>query len=558
MTARFILLFVVLSGLTAQSQTWRSLFNGKDLNGWKQVNGPALYEVINGELVGTAVDSPVNSFLATEEEFGDFILELEFLMDSINSGIQIRSERKENYLEGRVYGYQVEFDPTPRAWTGGIYDESRRGWIYPLEYNPFAKTAYKHKQWNHCRIEAIGNNIRVWINGIPTSHIIDDLTPKGILALQVHGIYRKEDIGLKIRWKNIRIQTKNLKPSPPERIFIANLIEARDLNAKGKGFQLIEKPSEKKVDVMYNNKLITAYLYQDSVMKPVLYPVNTLSGTPITREYPFKLKPGERADHPHQVGIWFAHEHVNGIDFWNASTAIPPKDRHRYGKIIHTRTVCAQGLASQGTLIVNTQWRTQQGKTLLAEVTTIKFSSPNEHDIVIDRTTELRAMEEAVTFLDRKDALMAIRVARELELPSEWKEKFIMPDGSITPEPIANREGTTGDYLNSNGVTGEAVFGKRAQWMRLTGTKDNQKITIALINHPENIDSPPYWLARGYGLMAANPLGKSIFTEGKDKLNYELPPQGSVLFHYRFIIREGKELDVSEIQELVNGLKQNR
>ena len=555
MIFRGLLFLTLLAGTTASAQTWRSLFNGKDLKGWKQVNGTAKYEVINGELVGTSVDSPVNSFLVTEEEFGDFILEMEFSMDSINSGIQIRSERRENYLEGRVYGYQVEFDPTPRAWTGGIYDESRRGWIYPLEYNRGAKSAFRLKQWNYCRIEAIGNSIRVWINGVPTAHVIDDMTAKGIFALQVHGIYRKEDVGLKIRWKNIRIQTNNLKPTRPDNIFIANLVEARELNAKGKGFQLIEKPAEKKVDVHYNGQHLTTYLYQDSIMKPVLYPVNTINGTAITREYPFKLKPGERADHPHQVGIWFTHEGVNGIDFWNSSTAIAPKDRHRYGKIIHTRTVCAQGLATQGTLIVNTQWRTQQGKTLLAEVTMFRFSSPDEQTVILDRTTELRALNEPVTFYDKKDALMAIRVARELELPSDWKEKFILPDGSVTPEPIINKEGSTGDYLNSEGLTGEGVYGKRANWMRLTGIKDGKRISIALIDHPANVESPPNWHARGYGLLSANPLGKEVFTNGKEKLNHSLAVGSSITFRYRFIFREVSDLPKAEIESLYFSFK---
>jgi hypothetical protein len=554
MTRQIILGVLLLAGTVSAQQPWRNLFNDKDLKGWKQVNGTARYEVIDGELVGTTVDSPVNSFLVTEESFGDFILEMDFKMDSTNSGVQFRSESKSDFENGRVFGYQVEFDPTPRAWTGGIYDEARRGWIYPLTYNPEAQHAFRLKDWNHCRIEAIGNTLRVWINGVPAAHVVDDVTPKGFIALQVHGIYRKEDVGLKIRWKNIRIQTNNLKASPPDKIFIANLIEARELNGKGNGFQLIEKPGEKKVDVVYNGNLITTYLYQDSIMKPVLYPVNTISGTTITREYPFKLKPGERADHPHQVGFWFAHEGVNGIDFWNASTAIAPKDRHRYGKIIHTRTVCAQGLATQGTLIVNTQWRTQQGKTLLAEVTTLAFSSPNETDVIIDRTTELRALNGPVTFYDKKDALMAIRVARELELPSEWKEKFILPDGSITPEPIVNKEGTTGGYLSSEGVTGEDVFGKRAQWMRLTGVRDGKKIAIALINHPDNLESPPYWLARGYGLMSANPLGKEVFTDGKEKLNYELLAGKSVTFRCRLAIREEKPLSEKDIHQYLQQL----
>jgi hypothetical protein len=204
---------------------WIKLFNGKDLSGWKQLNGKATYEVKNGEIVGSTVFNEPNSFLATEALYGDFILELEFKLDAdMKSGIQFRSESKEEYKSGRVHGYQMEIDPSPRAWTGGIYDEARREWLYPLEYNPQAKTAYRKGDWNMCRIECIGNSIRVWINGISTSHLVDDVTPKGFIALQVHSVGKAEEAGKKIRWRNIRIQTQDLKPSPWDEIFVMNLV----------------------------------------------------------------------------------------------------------------------------------------------------------------------------------------------------------------------------------------------------------------------------------------------------------------------------------------------
>src|SRR5688572_19889910 len=154
MKARIVLLTIVLLCEAVHAQKgWRELFNGKDLKGWKQVNGEAKYSVDNGELVGTTVSSRVNSFLVTEETFGDFVLELEFKMDSTNSGVQVRSESRPDYQNGRVHGYQVDFDPTPRAWTGGIYDEARRGWVYPLIYNPAGGKGFKPREWNHLKIE---------------------------------------------------------------------------------------------------------------------------------------------------------------------------------------------------------------------------------------------------------------------------------------------------------------------------------------------------------------------------------------------------------------------
>jgi len=165
-----------------------------------------------------------NSFLATEATYGDFILELEFKVDNMNSGIQFRSESKPDYHEGRVHGYQFEIDPSPRAWTGGIYDEGRRDWLYPLEYNPSAKTAYKAGAWNKVRIECIGNDMRTFVNDLPTAHLVDDITPRGFIALQVHAINKPEEVGKQIHFKNIRIQTGNLNPSVNDDLFIANLI----------------------------------------------------------------------------------------------------------------------------------------------------------------------------------------------------------------------------------------------------------------------------------------------------------------------------------------------
>jgi hypothetical protein len=208
----------------AQDQ-WVSLFNGKDLTGWKQVGGKASYAVTDQTITGTTVTGEPNSFLRTENAYGDFVLELEFRVDeNVNSGIQFRSEQKPEYKNGAVHGYQMEIDTSPRAWTGGIYDESRREWLYPLEYNPEAKKALKKGEWNTGRIECIGNVMRTWINGIPASHLVDDMTAKGFIALQVHAVGKDEEPGKKVQWRNIKISTSNLKPSPLDGSFVMNLV----------------------------------------------------------------------------------------------------------------------------------------------------------------------------------------------------------------------------------------------------------------------------------------------------------------------------------------------
>jgi hypothetical protein len=232
---------MVFSAFAQADGDWEYLFNGKDLKGWKQLNGKAKYEAVNGEIVGTSLLNTPNSFLATEKDYGDFVLELEMMLEAdVNSGIQFRSQSLPEYNNGRVHGYQCEVDPSARRWSAGIFDEARRGWLYPLDLNPEAKPAFKKGEWNKYKIEAIGPSIRTWLNGVPAAWLIDDMTPSGFIALQVHSINRKELDGLKIRWRNIRIKTKNLKPAPFEDIYIVNLLPNNLSDGEKKqGFKLL-------------------------------------------------------------------------------------------------------------------------------------------------------------------------------------------------------------------------------------------------------------------------------------------------------------------------------
>jgi hypothetical protein len=221
---RILFLLVIFPSLV-HSQQWTSLFNGKNLEGWNIKGGNAKYRVEKGVLIGSTVSKTPNTFLCTNIEYSDFILELELLVDDMNSGIQFRSLSKPEYQNGRVHGYQMEVDPSQRAWSGGIYDEGRRDWLYIPEINTQSKTAFKIGEWNKYRIEAIGNTLRTWINGVPIAHLVDDMTEKGFIALQVHSIGDNEKPGKEIKWKNVRIQTKNLKSSPLDQCPVINLVD---------------------------------------------------------------------------------------------------------------------------------------------------------------------------------------------------------------------------------------------------------------------------------------------------------------------------------------------
>jgi hypothetical protein len=215
-----------LGSLPAQENEggWMTLAGG-DLKGWKILNGKAPFTVQNGEVVGTIINSDQSTFLATEAVYGDFILEFEFRIDAgINAGVQLRSESNPQYRNGRVFGYQFEIDPSARAWTGGLYDESRRDWLYPLEYNIPAKSACKAGEWNKARIECIGTTLRTFVNGIPCAHVVDNASSRGFIALQVHSSTNAADVGKTVRWRNLRIRTTQLKASPLDEIFVVNLI----------------------------------------------------------------------------------------------------------------------------------------------------------------------------------------------------------------------------------------------------------------------------------------------------------------------------------------------
>lgn len=243
-----LLLFCLPSNSQAQSASskkgWEDLFDGKSLQGWKSVGGKAPYTVEDGAIVGTMTKGTPNSFLITEKEYGDFILELDIKLEGTqtNSGVQTRShiDASANNGRGRVYGRQVEIDPSARAWSGGIYDEARRDWLYPLDLNEQAKTAYKADAFNHLRIEAIGDELRTWINGVPVAYVVDTIDASGFIGLQVHSIADAQD-GKKVYFKNIRVQTENLKPQAfPKDVYVVNL-KPNELNSAEKkaGYKLL-------------------------------------------------------------------------------------------------------------------------------------------------------------------------------------------------------------------------------------------------------------------------------------------------------------------------------
>lgn len=323
---------------------------------------------------------------------------------------------------------------------------------------------------------------------------------------------------------------------------------AQDKNA---GFSFKDQPDKKQVEVWYNNKLLTAYCYYDSVMKPVLFPLNTVSGITVTRGWPLAPRPGERVDHPHHIGLWLNYEYVNDLDFWNNSTSISPKRRSHYGTILHQEIVKKQAGKNEAALEATATWVRPDKKVLLDETTSYRFSV-SANSFIIDRITTLKARDEEVHFNDIKDGMLGIRVARELELPSDKPEIFVDNKGNKTTVPVINNEGVSGMYLSSEGIRGNEVWGTRGRWVKLTGKMKDQPVSITIIDHPENVGYPTYWHARGYGLFAANPLGQKAFSNGKEELNFALKEGESVTFRYRIIVHSGDELTPEKINRFAD------
>lgn len=206
-----LLLCAGLGSSIASGQEWQDLFNGKNLKGWKQLDGTAEFRVEDGVVVGVSTMGVPNSFMATKETYGDFILEYEMKMDrGLNSGVQFRSTALRPDGTERVNGYQVECDDhDDRPWAGGIYEEADRGWLYPMSYHPEVAGVNKRGDWNRIRVEAVGRTIRTYINGVNFANLVDEGRSEGFIALQVHSINDPSLEGKEIRWRNIRILTED-------------------------------------------------------------------------------------------------------------------------------------------------------------------------------------------------------------------------------------------------------------------------------------------------------------------------------------------------------------
>jgi Methane oxygenase PmoA len=304
------------------------------------------------------------------------------------------------------------------------------------------------------------------------------------------------------------------------------------------GVTLTGRPSERRVDVTIGGQPFTSYIYPASLEKPVLYPIRSARGTVVTRGFPLEPRPGERADHPHHVGHWFNYGDVNGYDFWGHSSETPPELRAKAGTIVQKEIVHIESGDARGELAVKADWVVPDGSVVIHEQTRFVFAG-DATTRTIDRFTTWTAAGQRLRFADTKEGAFGIRVARALEHPSKEAEVFVSARGEKETVPRLDNTGVTGRYLSSDGTTGDAVWGTRGPWMSLSGIVDGAPVTIAIFDHPSSYGHPTYWHARGYGLFAANPLGRHAFDPKQPPTSLALDPGQSLTFRHRILVCDG-------------------
>jgi hypothetical protein len=309
---------------------------------------------------------------------------------------------------------------------------------------------------------------------------------------------------------------------------------------------LVHREELHRVEILIGDALFTAYRYEPSLEKPVLFPVHASDGTVITRGFPLEPRPKERADHPHHVGAWFNFGDVNGYDFWNNSDAVPAERKGQYGRIVHKEVTGIRVIGNKGILDVGMEWvapDTEQGETILEEQTRFVFQGQGSLRI-IDRITTLTALSDQVVFSDNKEGLFAIRVDRAFELPSDAPAVLTDQQGVASGEPVVDNEGVTGWYRNSHGIEGPEVWGEKADWVKLKAESATGEHSIVIMDHPENPGYPSCWHARGYGLFSVNNLGAEVFNDSLEHFKLRLERGESVTFRHRMMVASRKLSDL--------------
>ena len=316
--------------------------------------------------------------------------------------------------------------------------------------------------------------------------------------------------------------------------------------------KIIPNKAKTRVDVKIDGKIFTSYRYDERIKRPSLLPIIAANGGFITRGFPIETRNGEDIGHPHQVGFAFSHGDVNGIDFWNNSDYRTAKEQEKMGRIIHRKILKIKDGKNRGELVTQSDWITPNGKTILVETTKYIFQATGKTRL-IDRETTLTAIDENVVFGDNKEGVLGLHLARELQQPSNESEKITDEKGDISE--TTDNKNVTGEYLNSEGLKGDKIWGTLGKWASVSGKIGDESVTVAVFDNPKNLNFPSYMMVRGYGLLALNPFGRKVFEPTAEARKFVLEPKKSITFRHRLLIFSQKttpEIIEKEYQKFTN------
>lgn len=498
MTTRPLLcLLLALACVPLQAEDLKPIFDGQTLTGWTH-RGGGEFHVENGVIRGTNGKGK-QGWLCTDKIYGDFIMELEINITSGNSGVQLRSHLQPNDF---MVGYQIEVDPTARAWSGGLYDQGRRNWLQDMSSNAPARKAFKLVEWNKYRIVCRGDSIKSWVNGVPATDFIDSMDKDGIIALQAH-----PGTGTAVRFRNIRVQDLGKNSAA--------------VSTGDSGVQISEGPESLKVTI--NGQPFTEYFFKD-VPRPYFYPLLGPGQLPMTRNWPMKNTDNEEHDHPHHRSLWFAHGLVNGQDFWTEAKGS--------GKTVHDGFTEIKSGKDFGLIRSKNKWVAADGSVFCTDDRLMRIYNRPDDSRLFDFEITIHASNGDVTFGDTKEGSMAVRLAETMRLKQ--------PKG--TPGQ--------GHIVMNTGVRDGETWGKAAAWVDYYGPVEGKTVGLAIFDHPENSRHPTTWHVRDYGLFAANPFGWHDFEKkpaGAGDL--KIPAGKNLTFRYRFYMHNGdeKQADVAAL-----------
>jgi hypothetical protein len=280
-----------------------------------------------------------------------------------------------------------------------------------------------------------------------------------------------------------------------------------------------------RVRVEIGGQLFTEYYFKGA-SRPYCYPVLAPDGTSVVRDFPMKQTPGEDTDHPHHRGLMFAHSNANGVDFWNEGTA---GTKFPKGSTVNDGTIKTRS-GPTGSIEVRNRWMAPDGKLIATDETTIRFRGTSDARMIDYEVTIHALPDQPLVMGDNKDGTMAIRLAQWMTMPHKYQKKDLPGVGHI---------------LTATGERDGAAWGKRADWCDYFAEHNGKTYGVAIFDHPKNLRHPTWWMARDYGLFAANPFGQHDFESTKEKPvpagtgDYTIPAGGSLTLRYRFYFHFG-------------------